>query len=147
MSDEIKIHGLDELDKAFKELELATSQKVLRSSLMWASKPMFEAMRDSAPEGRAQDYLKRKEKRKITTSLKQQTKRWSEKANDNASATVNLGYRSGGWYAFFLELGTQKIEPIGWMRRAAEQHWQEVALRFKKRIQWNLEKLEKTGKK
>lgn len=145
MSDEIKIHGLDELDKAFKELELATSQKVLRSSLMWASKPMFEAMRDSAPESDDQAYIDKKAGR---PGLKEGTKRWSEKANDNASATVNLGYRmKRHWYAGFLEFGTAKISPRGWMRRAAEQHWQEVALRFKKRIEWHLKKLDKAGKK
>jgi hypothetical protein len=33
MSEEIKIHGLDELDKKFKQLEVATSKKILRQSL------------------------------------------------------------------------------------------------------------------
>lgn len=144
MADEIKVHGLDELDRAFKELGVVTGQKVLRSSLVWASKPMFEAMRDGAPESDDQQYIDRKSGK---PGLKEGTKRWSEKANDETSATVNLGYRMNRhWYAGFLEFGTKKIAPVGWMRRAAEQHWQEVVIRLQRRIEWRLKKLEKTGK-
>lgn len=146
MIGEVEVKGLDDLDKKFKDLEVATGQKFLRQALMWASKPMLESMREGAPEGHDPDYLKKKEKHKITASLKDQTKRWSEKANDSASATVNLGYRSKGWYAFFLELGTRKISPVGWMRRSAEEYWQEVALRFGKRLEWRFKKLEEKGK-
>ncbi|MCH2040284.1 MAG: HK97 gp10 family phage protein [Saccharospirillaceae bacterium] len=144
MTEEIKIDGLDELDKKFKELDVITGQKVLRRALMWAATPMHKAMKESAPEGTDTEYLERKNKQKKPTSLKDGTKKWSEKADGEHSATVNVGYRMRRhWYAGLLELGTRHIAPKGWMRRAANQYWQETVVRFKKRLRWHFKKLEK----
>lgn len=147
MKTEIKVHGLDELEKSLKELETATTSKILRQSLFWAAKPMFEAMRDSSPTGEDDErYRKRKIKLKRNFSLHSETRRWLSRASDSDgnSAQVNVGYRlKNAWYAGLLEYGTKYIKPIGWMRRSADNHWQEVVDRLGQRIQYRIKKLEK----
>jgi hypothetical protein len=150
MTDEIKIHGLDELDKKFGDLEVATSTKVLRQSLLWASKPLFEQMRDSSPN-KGEDFLKKKGER---FSIKNATKRWLSRENksDGYSAQVNVGYRMRGvwyaakkgvWWIAQQEFGTKDSMPLSWMRRSADANWKNVVDRFTQRIQYRLKKLEK----
>ncbi|MEY8205412.1 MAG: HK97 gp10 family phage protein [Bermanella sp.] len=146
MTEEIKIHGLDELDKKFAKLEVATSRKILRSALSWAAKPLFERMRDAAPSGDDEVYLKRKEKIKRDFSIPSETKKWLSRDSKNGeySAQVNVGYRLNKvWYVGMLEFGTKHIRPIGWMRKAADENWQYVVARFKKRLQYQFKRLEK----
>lgn len=150
MSEEIKIHGLDELDKKFKQLEVATSKKILRQSLLWAAKPLFEQMRDSSPN-KGEDFLKKKAHR---FSIKKETKRWLSRENksDGYSAQVNVGYRMRGvwyaarkgvWWIAQQEFGTKDSMPLSWMRRAADDNWNNVVDRFTQRIQYRFKKLEK----
>lgn len=146
MSEEIKIHGLDELDKQFGRLDVITSRKILRQSLSWAAKPLFETMRDTAPVGTDEEYLAQKSKKKRDFSIKSETKRWLSRDSQNQeySAQVNVGYRlKNVWWVGMLERGTKHITPRRWMKRAADKHWQEVVARFKQRIQYRIKKLEK----
>lgn len=130
-NDRIEVTGLAELDAKFKELEVMTGQRFLRGALMTASKPMQERMAETAPVSIDPVYLQSERKQKQKSSLKEGTKRWSEKANDEASATVNIGYRmKRHWYAGLLEFGTKHVAPVGWMRRAADDLWRQVALDF-----------------
>jgi hypothetical protein len=150
MKDEIQVHGLDELEKSLNELEAATTGKILRQSLFWASKPMFEEMRDSSPNENA-DFLKRKGSR---FSIRNETKRWLSRQNksDGHSAQVNVGYRMRGvwyaakkdvWWIAQQEFGSKDAMPLSWMRRSAENRWKEVVDRFAQRIQYRIKKLEK----
>tara|TARA_B110000196_G_scaffold317906_1_gene332076 strand:- start:10632 stop:11087 length:456 start_codon:yes stop_codon:yes gene_type:complete len=150
MKTEIKVHGLDELEKSLKQLETATTSKILRQSLFWAAKPMFEEMRDSAPN-KNEDFLKKKNAR---FSIRDETKRWLSRQNksDGNSAQVNIGYRMRGvwyaakkgvWWIAEQEFGTKDAMPLSWMRRSAENRWQEVVDRFGQRIQYRIKKLEK----
>ncbi len=146
MTEEIKIHGLDELDKKFAQLEVATSRKVLRSALSWAVKPILETMRDTAPAGDDEAYLRKKAKLKRDFSIASETKRWLSRDSKNGkySAQVNVGYRlKKVWWVGMLELGTKHITPMGWMRKAADKHWEYVVARFKKRLQYQFKRLEK----
>ncbi|MDP2505386.1 HK97-gp10 family putative phage morphogenesis protein [Oceanobacter sp. 3_MG-2023] len=130
-NEQIEVTGLDELDAKFKEIDVITGQRILRGALMRASKPMQERMAETAPESTDPVYLGSNRKKKQKSSLKEGTKRWSEKANDEASATVNIGYRmKRHWYAGLLEFGTKRVAPMGWMRRAADDLWQQVATDF-----------------
>jgi len=150
MTEEIKIHGLDELDKKFKQLEVATSKKILRQSLLWAAKPLYEQMRDSAPNEN-EDFLKRKDRK---FSIKDETKRWLSRdgKSDGYSAQVNVGYRMRGvwyaarkgvWWIAQQEFGTKDSMPLSWMRRAADANWKNVVDRFSQRLQYRFKKLEK----
>ena len=146
MKEDVEIHGLDELEAKLKQLELATTRKILRSALLWAAKPMWEKMRDTAPVGIDPKYLERKKKKGRDFSVKGETKRWNSRdgKTDNHSAQVNVGYRlKKVWYVMLLEMGTKNMAPKGWMRRAADSTWQEVVNRFGQRIAYRIKKLEK----
>ena len=143
-NEQIEVTGLDELDAKFKELEVMTGQRFLRSALMSAAKPLQQRMAETAPEGTDAAYLATPRKQKQKVNLKEGTKRWSEKANDEASATVNVGYRMRRhWYAGLLEFGTRQIAPRGWMRRAAEELWRDIALDFGNQLAKRFKNLER----
>jgi len=142
ISTTVTVHGLQELDAKFAEIDVVTGQKTLRGALMFAATPIHKAMREGAPVGVDPDYLERKAQQKNPPSLRKGTRKWSEKANENASATVNVGYRmKRHWYAGLLEFGTKHIAPVGWMRRAADQNWNESVIRFKKNLAKRFERL------
>lgn len=151
MTEEIKIHGLDELDKKFKELDVMTSRKILRASLMWASKPMWEEMKNTPFDPKGFDFFRLKDRR---FSFKTFTRRWHSRdgKTDGYSAQVNIGYRMRGiWYIpakgirylTELEFGTEDKAPLAWMRRAASSQWQAVVDRFAQRLSYRFKKLEK----
>lgn len=146
MAEEFEIAGLAELDEKLGKMSAEMGYKVLRSAGMNATKPLLDEMRATAPSASSEEAIAKREKRGILP-LADVTRRWSEKPNDEHSCQIHVGYRSKDhWWAGMLELGTQHIAPVGWMRRAAENNVELMLSRLKKSLGKRLERYEKTGK-
>lgn len=112
----IKETGLKDMLKLFEELPAAMGKRVLKQALMKASMPLRDAMIQSAPV------------RSGGGDLQASIKSTHNKADDH-SASVLVGSRK--FYARFLELGTEKIRPVGFMRRSFDETTREVIETFK----------------
>jgi len=150
ISTTVTVHGLQELDAKFAEIDVVTGQKFLRGSLMFAATPMHKQMKAETPVNTTAKHLKRKSKYGYIKHLDKRAVKWSKKADEKSSATVYVGFKKRAFLAYILEYGATlqrkgkdigEITPRGWMRRAADQNWNEAVIRFKKALQRRLERL------
>lgn len=149
MTDEFEVKGLAELDAKLDGLAAEMQWKILKNAGMNAMKPVLDEMKNQAPRASSSPAVARREKRGIKP-LHEVTKRWSE-AGDKGEADgigyIHVGYRSKKhWWVRLLEEGTEKIAPIGWMRRAMDNNVNTVLQRFTNQLQKRIAKFEKTGK-
>lgn len=141
MANDDIIEGLDGLEEAIKELDVQTSEKALKNAMMYASKPMLDDMKASAPfdDSPERDKNKRKAER---IHLVDTIKRRSVKADGNHAAKVKVGVfsKAHAYFAAMLNYGTKYIAPMLWMNRVAERNVDKSIERFADKLRKNLEK-------
>ena len=157
MNQQIKVHGLKELDAQLRKLESEVAAKQLRGALMTASKPMMDQMKADAPVRKPQN-VPEGEPAERKTSLKntigrrggyyrgdKTAKKFTETfAGNDAVAVVQVGaVKKGAWKAHFQEFGTDHHGPQPFIRPAAYSMWGDVVERFKKSLTRRLKRLQK----
>lgn len=149
MSNQFEVKGLAELDAKLDGLAADMQGKILRNAGMYATKPVLDEMKATAPRASTDSAAARREKRGIKP-LAEVTKRWGERGDQgdkDGIFWIHVGYRSKKhWWARLLEEGTEHISPRGWMRRAMDNNVNNVITRLTKQLQKRIEKFEKTGK-
>jgi HK97 gp10 family phage protein len=141
MADDELVSGLDGLEEAIAKLEIETSTKALKNAMMYASKPMLDDMKNSAPYDDTPERENNKYK-KDKKHLVDTIKRRSEKQNGDHATRIKVGVFSRGhaYIAAMLNYGTKHIAPTNWMNKVAARNKDEAITRFAKKAQQNFEK-------
>lgn len=141
MADDDIIQGLDGLEEAIKELDYQTSEKALKNAMMFASKPMLDDMKASAPFDDSPERSNNKHKIG-RVHLAETVKRRSVKANGDHAANIKVGVfsKAHAYWAAMLNYGTKYIMPMLWMNRVAERNVEGAIDRFATKLRKNLEK-------
>ena len=120
MAELFKIAGARELDKVLEKLPRKMGEKVLRTALMAASKPMLDEMKRDAPV-RSGESAKRfragAKKGRLPGFLRASIRRRVIKSKDSLAATVLVG-AFGVFYAHMVEFGTKHSRAQPFVRPA-----------------------------
>ncbi|MTI13123.1 HK97-gp10 family putative phage morphogenesis protein [Sansalvadorimonas verongulae] len=159
MSDSVKIEGLAELEKKLQELGAETGAKVLRGSMMTATKPLMDEIKILAPVRSFADDMDPPEnyseggKGTIKGSIGRQggiykgdktAKKFQETfaSNKDTAAVVRVGaVKKGAWKAHFQEHGTDKHPPQPFIRPPFYRQWRDIVARMKKSLAKRIERV------
>jgi len=141
MADDDIIQGLDGLEDAIKQLDYQTAEKALKNAMMYASKPMLDDMKASAPFDDSPERSNNKHK-VGRVHLAETIKRRGVKADGDHATKIKVGVfsKAHAYWAAMLNYGTKYILPMHWMNKTAERHVAGVIDRFATKLKKNIEK-------
>ena len=150
MADSQRIHGLDDLNRAIKELAADLRRKVVRAALRDAAKPIQRAAVANAP------VLKNPHPYRLPGTVRQSIKIKSSKVfngqDGEIGVFVSVGKRKGlggkasarnpfdPFYWRFLEFGTKHLSAQRFMARAFETNSGQAIDIFKTKIKARIDK-------
>jgi HK97 gp10 family phage protein len=136
---QFRLHGLEGLDNALKQLPKSTGKSALRTELKNAAKPVEKDAESRAPRGPTGNLI---ESITIKTVLKKSQKRGRAKAGD---VEVYVGATTPkGAHAHLIEFGTFKMAAQPFLRPAFDSNKEKVLENFSEGI-W--ERLAKAARK
>jgi HK97 gp10 family phage protein len=112
----VKIHGLEELDRALQQLPKDIARKELRASVMAGARIVEKAAEDRAPVRDVPGWIQRSFGLTGRGFLKRSIRRATVKSG-GASVTVQVGIGRAFWGAL-LEFGTRYMPARPWFRPA-----------------------------
>jgi HK97 gp10 family phage protein len=116
----VKISGLQHVKKALSELAPKVEKKVIRDAIRTAAKPILAEIKNLVPVGETGD-LKKSLKIRVVKKKKKGTIAF-------LIGSSAKGFRnSEQYYGAFLELGTRKQKPLGFIRKAYDEKGKEAA--------------------
>ena len=107
-----QLTGIKEIDKALHEMEKKVAKKLLKDAMKSSMKPMLAAAKAAVPvkSGQLKRYVKLRAAKKSRTSF---------------GYTIGVGesdFKGKAFYGAFLEYGTSRQPPKGYLRRAFDEN-------------------------
>lgn len=121
MSANIRIEGLDELERQFDRLADTSKRKVMMKALNAGVAPIKKEAKKNAPV----------DKGVLRKSIRSKQMRYTEKPS------VGIYVSGKGYYWYFIENGTSKMAAAPFLRPAADAKHEEGVQRFKEK--WKVE--------
>lgn len=119
----IEVKGKDEILALLRQLPEELGVPVLKRALLSASRLMLDEVKRRTPV----ELVKRKPKGREGQLYQSMRSRYG-RTDDKNVAKVLVGTKL--WYAYYLEFGTVRMQPLHFMRDAFESTKDEVADRF-----------------
>lgn len=145
MTDSISINleGMQELDDKLQALGVETGAKVLRGSMMTATKPLMDEMKNLVPvdEGTLKGSIGR---RGGVYKGEKTAKRFQEMFSNNkeTAVVVQVGaIKKGAWRAHFIELGTDHNPPQPFIRAPFHARQRDIVERMKASLAKRINKI------
>ncbi|MGP5406098.1 HK97-gp10 family putative phage morphogenesis protein [Psychrobacter celer] len=125
MSANIRIEGLDELERQFDRLADTSKRKVMMKALNAGIAPIKKEAKKNAPV----------DKGVLKSAIRSKQMRYTQKP------AVGLYVAMKGYYWYFIENGTSKMAAAPFLRPAADSKHEEGVNKFKEKLKAEIDKI------
>lgn len=137
-----KIEGMDNLKSQLQEMvKLGKEKQLTQNALFYASKPMFDEVKQNAPKAEKAYFRYYKDSRKLVRpgTLRRNVAR--KRIRLDGSVGVGIYIKPKAFYFRFMEKGTPTQLAVPFIRPAYDLHKEEAVKRFKEKYAEYVQKI------
>lgn len=137
-----KIEGMDDLKSQLQEMvKLGKEKQLTQNALFYASKPMFDEVKQNAPKAEKAYFRYYKDSRKLVRpgTLRRNVAR--KRIRLDGSVGVGIYIKPKAFYFRFMEKGTPTQLAVPFIRPAYDRHKEEAVKRFKEKYAEYVQKI------
>lgn len=137
-----KIEGMDNLKSQLQEMvKLGKEKQLTQNALFYASKPMFDEVKQNAPKAEKAYFRYYKDSRKLVRPGTLRRNVGRKRIRLDGSVGVGIYIKPKAFYFRFMEKGTPTQLAVPFIRPAYDRHKEEAVKRFKEKYAEYVQKI------